>query len=292
LRQSFRDFELVVVDDGSTDGTADVLAAIDDPRLNLIRLPRNGGGNAARNRGIEAANSALISFLDSDDEYLPDRLEGVVRYFGEHPDVDLLVDACIKRWPDQPGKRDRVRSNPVLEGNSQLLSALFDRRLFKATPGITVRRDIALRAGLFDEGLRRRQDYDFILRVARIGRLASRNTPSWIKVSSADAITADLDRALEAITALWDRHPEYFGRLDARTGMADDLARHFAKLVARREARLLVRDARAVFARFGTVPVVAMTFRGFGTYLSRKARHAIGRRPAIAETRSNGGEAD
>ncbi len=270
--QSFEDFELIVIDDGSSDGTVEELRTTADPRLRLIALERNAGGNAARNQGIRESRADLITFLDSDDEYLPDRLAGTVDHFSHHPEVDLLVDACVKRWPDVPGKRDRARHNPECEGNEAVLAALFDRRLFKATPGITVRRDVAIRAGLFDEGLRRRQDYDFILRVAKVGRLASRDTISWVKTSSADAISVDLDRALAAAFALWDRHPEHFATLSARTGMADDLARHCSKLVARREGSLLLRDARSVVDRFGAGAVSLALLRGLRTFLSRKIR--------------------
>lgn len=275
LGQSFANFELIVVDDGSTDRTIEVLKDIANPRLRLIELPQNVGGNAARNHGIRAARADLVTFLDSDDEYLPGRLENTVRYFSDHPELDLLVDACIKRWPSVPGRRDLIRENPELWGNQAVLAALFDRRLFKATPGITVRLETALRAGLFDEGLRRRQDYDFILRVARVGRLASRNEPNWVKTNSPDAITADLDRSLEAIFALWDRHPEHFARLSTSTGMADDLARHFTKLMAHRKGRLLARDLQRVVKRFGAIPVSAMLLRGVGSYSSRKARRLL-----------------
>lgn len=273
LGQSFADFELIVVDDASSDRTAERLQAIADPRLKLIRHEQNLGGNAARNHGIREAKSPLITFLDSDDQFLPGRLDSTVRYFAEHPEIDLLVDACIKRWPG--ARRDLVRTNPELSGNEAVLAALFDRSLFKATPGITVRREVAIEAGLFDEGLRRRQDYDFILRVAKVGRLATRNEPNWVKTNSADAITADLDRSLDAIYALWDRHPEHFARLDPRTGMADDLARHFTKLVARRKGRLLARDFRSVVSRFGIGPVSAMLLRGLGSYSARKARQLL-----------------
>lgn len=275
LHQSFENFELIVVDDGSTDQTLDVLRAIHDPRLRLVALDQNVGGNAARNHGIREAQAPLITFLDSDDEYLPGRLDSAVRYFSEHPQIDLLVDACIKRWPEDRGKRDRVRSHPELEGNEAVLAALFDRRLFKATPGITVRREAAVRAGLFDEELRRRQDYDFILRVANVGRLASRAEPNWVKISSSDAITSDLDGSLGAIYALWDRHPEHFARLNPQAGMADDLARHFTKLVARRKWALLQRDARSVVARFGRRAVAVALLQGLASYATRKVRQLL-----------------
>ena len=275
LRQSFRDLELLVIDDGSRDGTTEAVRAIADPRLKLIALERNFGGNAARNRGIRDSRAELLTFLDSDDEFLPDRLAETVQYFAGHPTVDLLVDACIKRWPEARGKCDFVRRNPDLLGNEAVLAALFDRRLFKATPGITVRRDAAIRAGLFDEKLGRRQDYDFILRVAKVGNLASRGTVSWVKMNSADAISSDVDRALGAIFDLWDRHPDHFARLNARTGMADDLARHLVKLAKRGKRNLLFRDARSVIGRFGAVSVSAMLLGGLRTFLSRKVRRHL-----------------
>src|ERR1700733_847645 len=74
LGQEFTDFELIVVDDASSDDTADIVAAIDDPRLRLLHQPGRPGGNAARNRGIREATAPLIALLDSDDEYLPAKL--------------------------------------------------------------------------------------------------------------------------------------------------------------------------------------------------------------------------
>jgi len=275
LRQTFEQLELIVVDDSSRDDTVKQLRSIDDSRLKVIELSRNVGGNAARNCGIREAKAPLLTFLDSDDEFLPGRLDDSIRYFASQPNIDLLIDACIKRWPGERRKRDLHRSNPELQGNEAVLGALFDRRLFKATPGITVRRHVAIKAGLFDEGLRRRQDYDFILRVARVGQLACRDKATWIKTSSADAISANLDDALAAIFALWDRHPEHFGKLSARAGMADDLARHFSKLLVRGERRLLIRDTRSIINRFGSAPVALMMLRGLGSYSTRKIKQGL-----------------
>src|SRR5262249_19908208 len=87
-RQTFVDWELIVVDDGSTDGTASLIEA-SDPRLVLIRQA-NQGVNAARNAAMLRARGRYIAFLDSDDEWLPHHLELSVAFFRAHPGEDFL----------------------------------------------------------------------------------------------------------------------------------------------------------------------------------------------------------
>jgi glycosyltransferase involved in cell wall biosynthesis len=86
LCQTHLNFELIVVDDASTDGTVDVINAYDDDRVNCIALDNNQGANAARNAGIQHASGEYITFLDSDDEYKPIFIEKVIQDLAEAPD--------------------------------------------------------------------------------------------------------------------------------------------------------------------------------------------------------------
>jgi glycosyltransferase involved in cell wall biosynthesis len=287
LTQEFSNFELIVVDDGSTDGTVEALEAMADPRLTIIRMPTNMGANTARNRGIEAASAPLLTFLDSDDAYLPQKLRVVVALFEQRPELDVLMDSFLRTYHPNPGRRDVEIRNPVIEDNAELVEALFDRRLWKATPGITVRREAALRAGGFDEGLRRRQDFDFLLRLAAVARCASTDQILWVKTYSAETISGDLRNFASATIDFYRRHPEYYANPSYRRGFSHDLGRHFARLLRRRDFAGAWRDARLFARELGTMRYLRLTIAGVVRFRRRRGRLREGR-PAAQEGEAAG----
>lgn len=246
LGQTYRDFELIVVDDGSRDGTASLLAAISDRRLRAICLPRNGGACAARNRGIEAARGEIVCFLDSDDVFRPDKLEVVSAYFAERPALDVLVDSFVchksKGVPGAETLRIKTKVNPAGLGGASFRAALFERRLVKATSALSVRHRAFAEAGIFDERLRRRQDLDILLRLSRRHVCESTDRVLWEKYESSDAISRDHGLFLQASIDICERHPEYLREHSA--ALYRDLRSHFAWLARRRHWRDLFADVR------------------------------------------------
>ncbi len=167
LAQSYRDFELLVVDDASTDRTAAVVQSFDDSRLSYIRLPENGGNAVARNAGVRRARGELITFLDSDDEFLPGFLAGMEATFSKlDPQIGFVwagietVDAKGDRAPvDEDGWTPETVTDRYL--------AFLTRFRGGTDHGLTIRRECVEKVGLFDERLRAAVDTDFVLRLVQ-----------------------------------------------------------------------------------------------------------------------------
>jgi glycosyltransferase involved in cell wall biosynthesis len=262
LDQELREFELIVIDDGSTDVSAAVAESFGDERVRLIRLDRNRGGNVARNEGIRAAKAPLIAFLDSDDRYLPNKLAWVAAEFERRPKVDLLVDSFIKVQPSGSRKAEVARRNPVIDDREHFRTALFTRRLWKATPSITVKREIALEAGLFDETLRRLQDFDFLIRVSELANCASTDEVLWVKYWDAGAISAQ-DNMIPANVELVRRHPEYLRTPAYRPGLAYALRLSTWRRLKRGDVGGIARDIRNLAEAFGSSEARRLAWEAF-----------------------------
>jgi len=122
LAQSYRDFELLVVDDGSTDTTPAILASYDDSRLRVLRNEENIGLTRSLNRGLRAARGGLIARQDADDLSLPNRLARQVTFLESHPDVVLLGTQFVSlgAWRHRPGTRAEVLVYPDLPAARRL----------------------------------------------------------------------------------------------------------------------------------------------------------------------------
>jgi glycosyltransferase involved in cell wall biosynthesis len=159
LAQSFPDFELLIVDDGSRDATAEVLRRYRDPRLAVITLPENRGIAAARNAGIEAAHGRALAFLDHDDIASPDRLEKQLAFFDSHPAIGLIGGAV--EFVDAEG--DSLRTGQLPEDDPEIRWLnLLDCPMRQST--LTVRGDLA-RQHLYDPRYLSLCDWDFIQRM-------------------------------------------------------------------------------------------------------------------------------
>ena len=167
LKQDYSSFEVVVVDDGSTDNTADVVAQYGQ-QVRYIQQT-NAGLAAARNTGIRAAQHNYVAFLDADDQWLPEFLKRIMESFVRLPPEFVLV-ACRSQFIDNSGRKiDMKHVCPQTDREIIVRDALF-RTQFGAS-GVVTKRVVFDRCGYFDTTLRSSEDRDMWLRVAACGRI-------------------------------------------------------------------------------------------------------------------------
>jgi colanic acid/amylovoran biosynthesis glycosyltransferase len=160
LAQSFGDLELIVVDDGSTDRTAEAAASTGDSRVRVLGHPTSRGAQAARNTGVAAARGEFVAFLDSDDEWLPDKLACHVVALEQAPaEVAATIDSCRQRFPD--GRERELAPRVSGDAYASLLA-------YPGAPFIlVVRRSCLERIGPLDEAIISYQEWDLYIRLAR-----------------------------------------------------------------------------------------------------------------------------
>lgn len=161
LKQTFSDFELIIINDGSTDNTLQVIEGVRDPRIQVFSY-ENGGLPEARNRGIARATGELITFIDADDLWTQDKLECQVTALQQNPEAGLAYSwTCFM---DSEGKSFSQDLPCYIEGNvyAQLLVGNF----ITSGSNVMLRASAIESAGLFDRTLKSIEDWEYWLRVA------------------------------------------------------------------------------------------------------------------------------
>jgi glycosyltransferase involved in cell wall biosynthesis len=162
LAQSMGDWEALIVDDGSTDNTGEVARSFSDPRIRYI-YQENRGLSGARNTGIRNSAASYISFLDSDDLFLPQKLELLLGEMERHPEIGLAAGQAIP--VNEEGRVvGKTFSTPLPERGERLL---LGNPLHVGS--VLLRREWQERAGFFDETLRSYEDWEMWLRLALLG---------------------------------------------------------------------------------------------------------------------------
>ncbi len=165
LKQSFQDFEIIVIDDGSTDDTKDKVLSFTDKRINYVYQGHSGLPAYCRNRGVSLSRGKLIAFFDADDLWYGEKLKSCLRMFDEHPDVSLV---CHNVAITKDGKVLRISNyGPYVEG-------MYENLLFNGnclTPSaVVIKREVFFQDGMWFSETRDLfsvEDYDFWLRLSK-----------------------------------------------------------------------------------------------------------------------------
>jgi glycosyltransferase involved in cell wall biosynthesis len=176
--QTFADFEVIVVDDGSTDDTGERVRALGEPRLRYVRQD-NGGVSSARNHGLRLAQGEIIAFVDSDDLWNPDTLERVVGFFRRHPEAGAVFGDVVKHDGQvyvPSFTRDSPAFAPLLARHAGREETVFTQRemylcLLEEVPilpsAFAIRASVVRAVGPFDESWTSSEDWEWFLRIVR-----------------------------------------------------------------------------------------------------------------------------
>jgi glycosyltransferase involved in cell wall biosynthesis len=222
LFQTFTDLELIVVDDGSKDETAEVVAGIQDPRVVYHRRTHNGGVSASRNSGLAIARGAYVAFQDSDDEWFPDKLQRQVDDIRQFHTTVMSVGVVmrdlggfVRRWPSFS-----ARSSTSIVVPSWLMEDTVGYCQSLLAP-----RELVMQVGGFDETLAMWEDWDLFLRLAQQARIVLCAEAWVVSTRQKDSLTVDRSRhaavqgrVLDKNVDLLMSYPRSFARLQYLVG--------------------------------------------------------------------------
>lgn len=173
--QTYSNWEAIVVDDCSTDDTCAVVSrmAQSDPRIRLLKHSQNRKAQAARNTGIRSAKGEWIAFLDSDDEYLPDSIQGRLTV-AEKEKAQVIHSEC---YILKPGEEKQLYKLRPLSGN--IYKAVLEKE-GPVFPALLVKKEALEQIGLLDENIKAYQEWDTAIRLAKNNRFAFCPKPTFI----------------------------------------------------------------------------------------------------------------
>jgi glycosyltransferase involved in cell wall biosynthesis len=162
--QQLGDFELVLGDDASSDGTWEVVQR-EFPRAMLARLEVNSGAAAARNAALRVATGEFLAFLDSDDEWLPGKLAAQLEFLEKHAEVAACATSHVFC------RRDGLRRDVIVKNPPSWSAVLLEGQVFHGASTPVVRREVLDSVGFQDESLRVLEDWDWMLRISQRHRI-------------------------------------------------------------------------------------------------------------------------
>jgi glycosyltransferase involved in cell wall biosynthesis len=250
LSQEFADFELWIVDDASTDDTPEVVEQLEDARIRYLRLPENRGVSAARNTAMRSSSAPLIVFLDDDDEYLPGFLAKTVEAHTDAPDSVGFGWTGVRLVGLDGSTEDRIWQPEYASRRHAYLEMIGFREVGSGC-GFVVHRKCLAKVGYFDETMRRTQDADYIIRLAKeydfivipevLVRVYRHPPPRFFDVHVADAYASIIEKhldALEEIPKSWAAVHHKAARLHLNSGRPGDARRFSQAALSKRPLHL------------------------------------------------------
>jgi len=240
LAQTYQHFEIIVVDDASCEDVAGCVNAFKDPRIRYIRHEINRGVAAAWNTGLRESKGRFIAFLDSDDEWMPQKLERQVFSLTKDPSYGLAYTSVIL-VNDSGNPIKTIKAT----ASGYIYRPLLRKNFIGTMSSVVVTKQAASDAGPFDERLTYRADYDFYVRLCRNYRVKALKTPLTIQyVHSGPRLSKNYDLRISSYNLfLQIHHQELIKNPSAYARQLYGLAKLYLKIGEAEEAKKLLREA-------------------------------------------------
>jgi glycosyltransferase involved in cell wall biosynthesis len=206
LEQSYKDLELIVVDDCSSDNTVQIVNSYQDRRVSLICLPQNCGANTARNTGLRVAKGEYIAFQDSDDEWLKDKLEIQIDYMNKSRSKACYCPYTLFTEQEKfiiPAYADQKE---IYE--EKIMDTLRKESVI-STQTLVIHKSIIEKVGMFDETMKRLQDYEFVIRICQKYKIAYVNQPLVNVYRMKECISNASEALADALGRILTKHTSF-----------------------------------------------------------------------------------
>lgn len=215
--QTYSNIECIVIDDNSTDGTADYCKSIDNILYIHIDEQESKGANHARNIGIDVSHGDYIAFLDDDDYWLPKKIEKQVYFLTTYNDG--VVSCCMKVEEVQPNRTSIIKDRELWEEKNIDMSRKTLYSFFSLSSLVLVKKNLLLRVGKFDEELSIWQDYELLIRLSQITTFGVVGSPLVVyRVNCTDThkATNKFYEWQKAVHYIYAKHKFLYDRLSFR----------------------------------------------------------------------------
>ena len=257
--QSYKNFEIIVVDDASTDNTREVVSKfLDDPRVVYIRNEKNMGVSASRNRGIRYGRGEFVAFLDSDDYWLRDKLRKQVEIIMSDDDVGMVYTG--ERFIDEEG---RIIRDEIPKYSGFVYHVLLSKN-FISPSSTLLRKEVFEKVGFFREDMNYREDYEFFLRVAKNYKIAYVKDILTIRyMHTKGRLSDDISCRIMSIYKIMDLYKEDFDKnRRSKSRQLYELGKLYTRIGDRKNAIHAFKESFVTYPNFNSILKLIKLFLG------------------------------
>jgi len=208
LNQTYQDFEIIVIDDGSIDNTEEIIKELQekDNRIRYLRLNINKGASHARNEGIKIAQGEYITFQDSDAEWMPEKLEKQIKAIENN--LKIIYTGL---WRIEGGNKYYIPDKYISQKEGYIYKKLL-KGGFVDTVSLMVNKECFKKVGVFDEKLPLHEDWDLAIRLSKYYEFKLIDEPLFISQCYKDSISLNQDAKMKAIELIYLKYHNEINR--------------------------------------------------------------------------------